>query len=149
MGLDMYYYRRYHTPATFGEQVETIDGKKIPLSNNELRSRTVEELVGYQRKANAIHGWIVDNIAEGVDECQEIPLDKHGLLALIAEIHVALDSGEGLDPTPGFFFGSKEKDEYWRDCLIQARDIAVWLLDDMEDEKPEGVYIQWYYQASW
>jgi len=149
MGLDMYYYRRLHDAPAFDSEVKTIDGRPIPKSNNDMYSRTVKEIVGYQRKANAVHGWIVRELADGVDECQEIPLDRHSLVALLDEINVALLTGEGMDPTPGFLFGGQEKDEHWRENLILARDIATWILDDMKEPKPEGVFVEWSYLASW
>lgn len=31
---------------------------------------TVEEPVGYWRKANHIHNWFVENVQDGIDECQ-------------------------------------------------------------------------------
>lgn len=36
------------------------------------------EEVGYWRKANAIHGWFVENVQDGVDECQlsDVPRQK-------------------------------------------------------------------------
>ena len=37
---------------------------------------------GYWRKANAIHGWFVRELADGVDECQPIQVSKEDLLRL-------------------------------------------------------------------
>jgi hypothetical protein len=46
--------------------------------------------VGYWRKANAVHGWFVRECANGVDECQEIPVSKIKLLELQAHCLIAL-----------------------------------------------------------
>ena len=46
--------------------------------------------VGYWRKANAVHGWFVRECANGVDECQEIPVSKIKLLELQAQCLIAL-----------------------------------------------------------
>lgn len=38
--------------------------------------------VGYWRKANAIHGWFVRELANGVDECQPIHVSRENLITL-------------------------------------------------------------------
>jgi hypothetical protein len=38
--------------------------------------------VGYWRKANAIHGWFVRELANGVDECQPIHVSRENLVVL-------------------------------------------------------------------
>jgi hypothetical protein len=38
--------------------------------------------VGYWRKANAIHGWFVRELAGGVDECQPIHVSRENLITL-------------------------------------------------------------------
>jgi len=59
MGLDMY-----------------INKNKTVECDHEKRERTVKiSEVLYLRKANQIHRYIVDNFADGVDECQEISMD--------------------------------------------------------------------------
>jgi hypothetical protein len=57
-----------------------------------LGVRTSEGIteVGYWRKANAVHGWFVRECADGVDECQEIPVSKIKLLELQAHCLIAL-----------------------------------------------------------
>ena len=52
------------------------------LPQGEYASYRVSKQVGYWRKANAIHGWIVRNCANGVDECQRISLNKQDLISL-------------------------------------------------------------------
>lgn len=149
MGLDMYYYRRLYAPSSFDAQVVTVDGKEVPKENNSMFSRSTTEMVGYQRKANAVHNWFVQNLADGVDEHQKIPLHKDAVVALIEQIDFALATGEGMDPVSGFFFGSQKKDEYWKQDLEQAKSIATWLLKDMEESAFSSVLIEWWYEASW
>jgi len=43
---------------------------------------TVSKCVGYWRKANAIHGWFVRELADGVDECQRISVGRGDLIRL-------------------------------------------------------------------
>ena len=39
--------------------------------------------VAYWRKANAIHGWFVRNVQDGIDECQESKVSREELTALL------------------------------------------------------------------
>lgn len=75
MGLDMYLYR-YPKSKT---------RKQIDKESEDLWRKGIEEWrsgfkdvyqVAYWRKVNFLHGWIVRNLANGVDECQEIPIGK-------------------------------------------------------------------------
>jgi len=75
MGLDMYLSKKtyvkywehngdnnYEVTVTKAGKPTNIDPKKV--------SYIVEE-VGYWRKANQIHNWFVENVQNGIDECQE------------------------------------------------------------------------------
>lgn len=37
---------------------------------NPEKVKEITEEVGYWRKANAIHGWFVDNVQKGNDDCK-------------------------------------------------------------------------------
>lgn len=110
--------------------------------------------VGYWRKANAIHGWFVNELAGGVDECQEIPLDRGHLeilrdscKAVLAASDMEEEAAEhNLEPTQGFFFGAYAIDEYY----IQDLKDTVNMIDNVLSIVPEGDYEwQFIYQASW
>jgi hypothetical protein len=79
MGLDMYLYRaekntaEWHNPQD--EWCDCLDCRP----KYEWREKGE---IGYWRKANAIHGWFVNNLADGVDECQQIPVSVTDLLLL-------------------------------------------------------------------
>lgn len=96
MGLDMYLYAEKHISSY---DYETINGELTRRDNlmydkviesaglnnlpaSEYASTTVTKQVGYWRKANAIHGWIVRNLADGVDECQRIYMSRDDLISL-------------------------------------------------------------------
>ena len=42
-----------------------------PFATTDSPSVNVTVMIGYWRKANAIHGWFVRECQEGIDECQE------------------------------------------------------------------------------
>jgi hypothetical protein len=118
----------------------------------------IEYTAIYWRKANQIHGWFVDNIGDGVDECQEMYVPRASLvelhntceklLAAKAEDRKDLEdlATELLPPTSGFFFGTYEIDEwYWGD-IQHTYDSLTELLEEI----PEGSWDHFItYQASW
>ena len=52
-----------------GEVSITVNGK--PLKVNFSKIVNIEERFGYWWEANAIHGWLVNNVQDGVDNCAE------------------------------------------------------------------------------
>jgi hypothetical protein len=120
----------------------------------------------YWRKANAIHGWFVDNLQNGSDDCQRsyVPRELLKILAdkcakILSERddkengqtsdsadYIADDSTDdrALEPRSGFFFGSTEKDERYYENLKYTRDGIYKLL-----ENPRLADFRFYYLASW
>ena len=97
MGLDMYLYAEKHvTNASrdfiekFPEYAKEVAQYEAVMSGSGMHSlptpeyggATITKCVGYWRKANSIHGWIVRNLAEGVDECQRINMSREDLISL-------------------------------------------------------------------
>ena len=102
----------------------------------------------YWRKANAIHNYIIQQHADGIDECQPISLNREDLhiLSRLCRLLVFFRN-ERLNamilPTAsGFFFGSLEYDEdYYNDLQYTADKIDEALKDEDAEE--------FEYQASW
>lgn len=112
-----------------------------------LNKVTGEEL-GYWRKANAVHGYIVKHFADNVDNCEPVRLSRENLaqlrkdcLIVIADKHRIETANTILPPTSGFFFGSTEIDDYYYDDLMET----VKIIDSALDSKTR-VFI---YRASW
>lgn len=75
MGLDMYLYR--YPKSKTREQINNESRDLWKKGIKEWRSGFEDVYqVAYWRKVNFLHGWIVRNLADGVDECQEIPIGK-------------------------------------------------------------------------
>ena len=89
MGLDMYlskktYVKNWaHTKPEGrhqvivkknGKEVDTIDFSKVSY---------IEEEIAYWRKANQIHNWFVENVQDGVDNCQDHWVNPEKLEELI------------------------------------------------------------------
>lgn len=152
MGLDMTLYRKTCVgPPEWGDA--TIELKaKDSARDKELRKRArfVIEEVSYWRKANAIHGWFIDNCATGVDECQPIRVEREhleGLLRVLKEVEADHSKAPELLPTRrGFFFGGYDYDDYYWEYV--QRTIGI-IEKELNDTEHEMFCVEWEYDASW
>lgn len=166
MGLDMYLYREVYVGAnhehrnvqgiiklkyTFNSEID--ETKDIEVNFNKVVSIT--ELVKYWRKANAIHGWFVNNIQGGNDNCHEHWVRRSDLEELYQVCNEIMNIPEGVErealamkllpPVGGFFFGSTIIDEwYWKD-LKETLEMLESELDNIKD----NYEISYKYQSSW
>jgi hypothetical protein len=130
-------------------KINELVGVKADMENrwngSSLVVKQIEVDAMYWRKANAIHGWFVEQCQDGRDECQESYVSRDKLNELLSYCRQALETkdAEILAPVGGFFFGSTEIDEYyWNDIeqTVIGLEKALTL--------PEKEY-EFYYQASW
>lgn len=106
--------------------------------------------VGYWRKANSIHNFFVQNVGQGVDECQEMWVNRDVLVDLRSRCSDVLkaDNTEemakevGLETVSGFFFGDTEYGDWYKEDLKLTVEICDKVL-----ALPEEYTI--HYQASW
>ena len=76
-----------------------IEASKMnTLPTAEYATVSVRKMVGYWRKANAIHGWFVRECANGVDECQDIYVTRDKLIELRDECSKALANRHNATP---------------------------------------------------
>lgn len=151
MGLDMYL------------KGETFIWKDRPKKDGfEVEGQTLK--LGYWRKHPDLHGYIVREFANGVDECQKIPLTEDNIVRIIDAI-----KRKKLPHTKGFFFGASDGSEdaesiaifekalEWlrngtpprkREAqpLAAGMAVAVFKLEDFEAATESR---EVYYQASW
>lgn len=147
MGLDSYFEKRHITWHGMGKRpkqtIEVFEG-------------------GYFRKFNALHGWIIDNCAHGVDECQAIEMGKEkleDLLSTLTQVHEDHELADELLPlTDGFFFGNRRDEQgnlikkydewYFKDvaeAITMVKELIEWLEQPTESKQWNEVV----YQASW
>ena len=161
MGLDMYLYiEKYVSRNTYSRENDEFSFSTTPefesitnalstdtlIRQEEHTGYTVQVPVGYWRKANAIHGWIVQNCANGVDECQRIYVPREKAQDLVDWCKMTIanpdKADEFLPVTSGFFFGTSEYDEWYFDALQDTIEIFEPLLASKEGDSI-------FYQASW
>lgn len=147
MGLDMYLNKRIYIGAQYehNKVTGTIDIKRgeQPIKINFDKVTYIEEQAGYWRKANQIHGWFVQNVQEGQDDCKDYDVSYSQLQELRALCIKVLEqkekAGEILPPCQGFFFGNEEIDDWYFQNIQETIDI-INALD------PDGDYL---YASSW
>lgn len=155
MGLDMYLNRQLYVqhwdhiaPEHQYAVSLTQGGKPVELIN----PKYITDEVGYWRKANQIHKWIIDNCANGNDDAITCEVSREDLVKLLDTVRQVMkpapdgllnrDLAEELLPTTeGFFFGSTDYDEWYLQDLKLTEEILVRALA-LEDDYFE-------YVASW
>ena len=143
MGLDMYLSaKRYMwNKEREGVKVSGID-IPAPLELKELGCRAA-----YWRKSNQIHGWFVDNVQDGEDDCKSYYVSRENLQELVDLCRKVLANrelaAELLPPNEGFFFGGYQYDDYYFDDLQRTADELTALLEAVDDSW------EFEYQSSW
>jgi hypothetical protein len=168
MGLDMYLYVEKYVSAkdydrseggdlnvtdnqTFTNLATILDATHL-LDPDSWTGMTVRIPVGYWRKANSIHNYIVENFADGEDNCQDIGLSRDNLTTLRDYCALAVSEYESNNSTKvaeellptraGFFFGGLEYDEWYFQDLQNTIAMIDRVLSNSEND--------WFiYRASW
>lgn len=154
MGLDSYVTAKRYLwdigETNDNDKIDTISKLFPEMAGMRVKEVAVEAM--YWRKANQIHRWFVDNVQDGVDECQESYISTEQLYQLRDTCAAVLadpsQAGVLLPTQRGFFFGGDEYGEWY---LEQVTNTKEWLdrllFKDTFDEK----FKNWtfYYQASW
>lgn len=153
MGLDMYLTKKTYIGANYefneiGGTLElTREGSPIPIKLNRVVS--IDERIGYWRKANQIHNWFVENVQGGEDDCKQYYVELDQLKQLVEVCKSVVDDislAEELLPTrKGFFFGAYEYDEYY----IQDLEDTIEMLTPVIEELEQSQHADIYYQSSW
>ena len=131
MGLDMHLTgKKFHFSNFDHPEKEPMEyGFKVSSISVEL---------GYWRKHPNLHGYIVHEFGDDVDECQEIPLSKEDIQQIISAVEE-----DNFETIEGFFFGTSEGADY-QNTTEQFKKALKWLT---VKEENAAKYIT--YRASW
>lgn len=150
MGLDAWLYARKHVHSFNDPQLQTKLNQIIEVLDFPGEANGISVEVLYWRKANAIHGWFVENVQDGEDDCREVCVRRENLVKLKETIDRCLENpllaNELLPTRSGCFFGSLEYDEYYWDDLKRTTQKLEQLLLRVEDGDWEWSF---YYSSSW
>ena len=155
MGLDMYLTAKKYLwsdadkelSAKINEAIGVEPDFEKRFNGSSLVAKEISLDAMYWRKANAIHGWFVNVVQDGEDNCKEYEVDREQLETLrdlckdILE-HPDDERETDLEPTEGFFFGSYKKDEWYYQDLkdtVEGLDKVLALPDEYSFS----------YQSSW
>lgn len=164
MGLDMYFYARKSTYKSFSkwDKPDSADETNYPedlktfsdyIYDRNFKSVEAETRyqIGYFRKFNALHSYIVRTFANGIDNCQDIILYKEDVEQIkkvlddVLNAHQQVEKAKELLPTQsGFFFGGTDYDEFYFEDVKDAADLMQSFLDNFDFENYQLVY-----RASW
>jgi len=127
--------------------IEQVEVQTLMFENG-LGFFQIFEKVGYLRKVNAIHNWLVKNIQDGKDECQSSIFTKDKIMKLKHTCRFVmkdiLDGPSMLPTTKGFFFGSTGYDISYIQDVKEAHDICENILNTTNFDKQVILY-----RASW
>ena len=145
MGLDMYLYAEKHVSSYDYE----FDGKEHTRRDNLEYERIIEasgmgsipsspyasvtvcKQIGYWRKANAIHGWFVRELAEGRDDCQRISVAREDLINLRNDcVNVLAMRGEAVPTTTTNVYEMKD--------VGDSEDIVSQMMSAMKSESAKS-----------
>jgi hypothetical protein len=150
MGLDMYLTKKTYVKGHAKVSVEKLASDALVFP--ERITHVIEE-VGYWRKASQIHGWFVDNVQNGIDNCGEyrVPLaDIKKLLEACERVRDDHSLAEALLPERrGFFFGSIDYDEYYFDQINDTIEIIKEVLSENDSSEHDSYTQDYYYSSSW
>lgn len=128
MGLDMY--------LKADRFIFSSEAKpSIDLIPEGYEVESISIAAAYWRKQNAIHDWFVQNVQEGIDECQRVDVSRDKLAELVQVCTEVLAdhelAPELLPTTSGFFFGSTEYDDWYFQGLEYTVQRLTALLRDL------------------
>ena len=151
MGLDMYLKAKKTMPRAAAIVLHKAAPDDFTEWNNpwlKTKSQKVEAVAdaAYWRKANAVHGWFVKKIQDGVDDCGTYPVTAEQLEELRDACKAVL-AGEAeeehdLAPMSGFFFGPTDDKTWYTEYLEHT----VKQLDRVLKDYDGWVFE---YQSSW
>lgn len=155
MGLDMYltaekFCGGYSNPTGRDQILAAIADH--PPAEADCASLYVSYDVAYWRKANAIHGWFVENVQDGADNCEKhfVPLDSlKELLARVQGVLAGSIDADELPPQDGFFFGPTDDDEWYREYLAETEKQIAPLIAWFEADENRRNTWELYYRSSW
>ena len=154
MGLTMYLTRKYLISKRYGEEIKGsvevyINGELTSIALNRL-GHISEEVVCW-RKANAIHGWFIDNVQDKQDDHKVHQVDSCKLRQLLelckkvlSKAHIKTTDGRRkignvkeisrLLPTIyGSYYGDTDyADAYIADLEYTIRELSAVLQEDEE-----------------
>lgn len=172
MGLDMFLVRRKKGTQEIREEFTDLVDKletKYQGDDNKLEligkfTKAIIDVVdcgseelAYWRKANHIHAWFNQRLANGnIEDCTHVPVTKEDVMDLVSDCQSVIDlhkkggnkwkefAEATLHCESGFFFGSTEYDEYYLDQTKETISMLNQALRNWDNYTYEYFYYAWW-----
>lgn len=128
MGLDMFLEGKTYIPQE----------KRVRTNKYPVKGELVE--LGYWRKFADLHGFIISEFADDVDDCQGITLEVCDLQSIIEAI-----KENKLPHTEGFFFSCDRTKEQMQELIKETLETLENAIEFLELD----IWNEVVYQASW
>lgn len=153
MGLDMCLFAKKYMSSSLNDSQQDIEtvlyGSGLSKFSEDISHVEVSTDCMYWRKANQIHGWFVDNVQNGVDDCGYYEVSPENLKKLSEICDRILENPkkaeEILPPRSGFFFGSSFVDDFYIDQIVYTSKRIKELLE-LKERDP---FVTFVYHSSW
>ena len=148
-------YRKSHPECSF----EQWAGVELPEPDViDFYEKYQVKIVGSVRKANHIHGWIVENVQYGFDDQESYKFERFLIEILLGKCNIIVKMYNRIDDeidrakfcesilpvTEGFFFGSYDYDQLYYDLTVKTASILKKIMEETDFDNEEV-----FYQASW
>ena len=102
--------------------------------------------VAYWRKFNALHGWFVNKIQDGVDNCEAHPLKRADLVCLLNTLHTVSDTHDQnlMPPRGGCFSGNTIDEDIYFDNVERSIPVVQDLIFNTDWQNAKL-----YYRSCW
>lgn len=119
MGLDMYLEKETYVGNKWKEPTEQA---KVEIKGvKQERVSTITEEVGYWRKANMIHSWIVEHVQDGKDDCGRYEFSQEKMKELLDIVNLVLEHSK-LVPAQ-IANGMRMTDKGWEPIMQEGKTI--------------------------
>jgi len=105
--------------------------------------------IAYWRKFNALHGFIIKEFANDVDDCESIPLTCDNLKTILYTLKKVIDEKTALKYLPvksGFMFGDNCYTSHYFEDVKYSIDKLKEIISEYKNELDNDMI---YYRASW
>lgn len=120
------------------------------LSDYKPSYKSISKNIAYWRKANAIHNWFVENVQNGIDDCDNYEVDEYDLRRLLDTVNTVLESSKLVDGKvyAGTTWTRGGVTVNWKDGkVIEGSSVAKELLPTCSGFFFGGTeYDEWYYK---
>ena len=149
MGLDMHLTKEIYVAAQYPHRKVklnvglTIEDNLIKIDASNVQSIT--EQAAYWRKANAIHGWFVENVQYGSDDCDRYGVELSELKDLLNTCRTVISTKDtSLLPPMG---GTDIDDGYWNNLKYTEETLNKLITE--HEENDYNMDISYFYHSSW